>query len=54
LPAYLAALTQEPALDGVRFDKLAMRRAALSEAPAQLIFELDAPGLKLAALEHGK
>jgi Tfp pilus assembly protein PilN len=54
LPAYLAALAQEPALDGVRFDKLAMRRADPGEAPAQMIFELDAPGLKLAALERGK
>ena len=54
LPAYLAALAQEPALDGVNFDKLAMRRALPGEAPAQVIFELDAPGLKMAALEHGK
>ena len=54
LPAYLAALAQAPALDGVRFDKLAMRRADPGEAPAQVIFELGAPGLKLAALERGK
>jgi Tfp pilus assembly protein PilN len=45
VPAYLAALAEESALAGVRFDKLAMRRAKQEEAPAQLLFELGAPGL---------
>jgi hypothetical protein len=51
VPAYLAALAQEPALAGVRFDKLTMRRAKEDEAPAQLVFELGAPGLALASEE---
>jgi len=46
VPAYLAAIAQEPALAGERFDKLAMRRAKQDEAPAQLLFDLGAPGLK--------
>lgn len=45
IPAYLAALAQEPALDGVRFDTLTMRRAKTDEAPAQIFFEVGAPGL---------
>lgn len=51
VPAYLAALAEERALAGVRFDKLAMRRAKPQEAPAQLVFELGAPGLKFPAAE---
>jgi hypothetical protein len=51
VPAYLGAIAQEPALDGVRFDKLAMRRATPEQAPAQLMFELGAPGLKFPAVE---
>jgi Tfp pilus assembly protein PilN len=51
VPAYLAALAQEPALAGVRFDKLAMRRAKREEAPAELAFELGGPGLKFPAAE---
>jgi hypothetical protein len=51
VPAYLAALAQEPALAGVRFDKLTMRHAKEDEAPAQLVFELGAPGLALASRE---
>jgi Tfp pilus assembly protein PilN len=51
VPAYLAALAEEHALAGVRFDKLAMRRAKPQEAPAQLVFELGAPGLKFPAAE---
>jgi Tfp pilus assembly protein PilN len=47
VPAYLGALAEEPALAGVRFDKLTMRRAKREEAPAALVFELGAPGLKL-------
>jgi Tfp pilus assembly protein PilN len=47
VPAYLAAIAQESALAGVRFDKLAMRRAKQDEAPAQLVFELGAPGLNI-------
>ena len=54
LPAYLSALAKEGALDGVHFDTLSMRRALPAEAPAQIVFELGAPGLKLAALGHGK
>ena len=54
LPKYLTALAQEYALDGVRFDTLSMRRALPTEAPAQIVFELGAPGLKMAALGHGK
>ncbi len=51
VPAYLGGLAQEPALAGVRFDKLAMRRAKPEEAPAQLVFELGAAGLKLPGLQ---
>jgi hypothetical protein len=54
LPQYLTALSREHALDGVRFDTLSMRRALPTEAPAQIIFELGAPGLKMAALGHSK
>jgi len=52
LPAYLSALAQEQALAGVRFDRLAMRRASAAEAPAQVIFELDGPGLTVPVPEH--
>jgi len=51
LPAYLSALSAEHALDDVRFDRLVMRRATPEEAPAQIIFELVAPGLKFAVHE---
>jgi hypothetical protein len=51
IPAYLAALAEEHALAGVRFDKLTIRRAKQQEAPAQLVFELGAPGLKFPAAE---
>lgn len=51
VPAYLSAISQEHALAGVRFDKLAMRRAKQDEAPAQMVFELGAPGLALTAAE---
>ncbi len=51
VPAYLAALADDPALAGVRFDKLTMRRAKEDEAPAGLVFELGAPGLTLASPE---
>jgi len=51
VPAYLAALAGDRAMTGVRFDKLSMRRAKQEEAPAQLVFELGAPGLKLPAPE---
>jgi len=33
VPQYLAALAEEHAFDGVRFDKLAMRQAKREEAP---------------------
>jgi hypothetical protein len=45
IPLYLAALAEEPALDGVRFDTLTIRRAKHEEAPAQVVFEIGAPGL---------
>jgi ATP phosphoribosyltransferase regulatory subunit HisZ len=51
VPAYLAALSEDPALAGVRYDKLTMRRAKENEAPAELVFELGAPGLALASPE---
>src|ERR1700674_4154266 len=47
VPQYLAALAEEHAFDGVRFDKLAMRQARREEAPAQLMFEVGASGLDL-------
>jgi len=52
VPAYLAALAGEAALAGVRFDTLRMRRAHPEEAPAQLVFELGAPGLDFPATEE--
>jgi hypothetical protein len=54
IPVYLAALAEEPALDGVRFDTLAIRRAKADEAPAQLQFEIGAPDLKFPAAEARK
>jgi hypothetical protein len=51
IPVYLAALAEEHALDGVRFDTLAIRRAKPAEAPAQLVFEIGAPDLKFPAAE---
>jgi hypothetical protein len=54
LPRYLTALAEERALDGVSFNTLSMRRALPTEAPAQIVFELGAPGLKMAALGHSK
>jgi hypothetical protein len=54
LPAYLAALTQEAALGGVRFDKLAMRRALPKESPATTVFEVLGPGLGLPKAEDAK
>jgi Tfp pilus assembly protein PilN len=51
IPAYLAALAEEPALAGVRFDTLTIRRAKQQEAPAQLVFELGAPGLQFPVAE---
>jgi len=54
VPAYLAALAEEHALDGARFDHLALRRARPEEAPAQAIFEVGAPGLALPSAESRK
>lgn len=54
LPAYLAALTQETALGGVRFDKLSMRRALPKEAPASTMFEVVGPGLGIPKPEEAK
>jgi len=45
VPAFLAALAGERALNGVRFNRIAMRRAGERDAPAQTVFELGAPGL---------
>ena len=54
VPQYLAALAEEHAFDGVRFDKLAMRQAKREEAPAQLMFELGASGLDFPTPETRK
>jgi hypothetical protein len=54
VPAYLAALAEEHALDGARFDHIAMRRAKPEETPAQTVFELGAPGLALPTAEIRK
>ena len=54
VPAYLAALAGERALEGVRFERIALRRAAPADAPARMVFELDAPGLKFLAREAAK
>jgi len=54
VPTYLAALNEEHALDGARFDRLVMRRAKPEEAPAQTVFELGAPGLALPTAETRK
>jgi Tfp pilus assembly protein PilN len=54
IPAYLAQLAEEHALDGVRFDTLAIRRAKHEEAPAQLVFEVGAPDLKFPDAEAHK
>jgi Tfp pilus assembly protein PilN len=54
VPQYLAALAEEHAFDGVRFDKLAMRQAKREEAPAQLMFELGASGLEFPTPEIRK
>jgi hypothetical protein len=51
VPTYLAALAGEKSLAGVRFDRLSMHRAKPDEAPAQLVFELGAPGLDVTASE---
>ena len=54
LPTYLSALTEEAALSGVRFDKLAMRRALPAESPATTVFELAGPGLGIPKAEEAK
>jgi len=54
LPKYLAALMEEKALGGVRFDTLVMRRALPTETPATTMFELVGPGLKIPAAEGVK
>ncbi|MDE2251208.1 MAG: hypothetical protein KGL25_07360 [Gammaproteobacteria bacterium] len=51
VPAFLAALAGEQALAGVRFDRITLRQAPPAEAPARIMFELGAPGLKFSA--HG-
>jgi Tfp pilus assembly protein PilN len=54
IPTYLAALSGEPALNGVRFDRIAMHRAKADEAPAQTVFEIGAPGLSFTSEEDFK
>jgi hypothetical protein len=54
LPAYLAALAGENALGGVRFEKIAMHHASPKESPAQVIFQLDGPGLSIPPAERSK
>jgi len=54
VPAYLAGLAEENALEGVRFETLSMRRASAEEAPAQMVFSLGAPGLKFPTVEKTK
>ena len=54
VPAYLAALAREPALAGVNFDRLALRRASREEAPAQSVFEVGAPGISFADKDADK
>jgi Tfp pilus assembly protein PilN len=50
VPAWLAALAQEHALNDSRFDHLSIQRLAGSP-PAVAVFELGAPGLELRAEE---
>jgi Tfp pilus assembly protein PilN len=45
VPDYVSALSAEPALAGVQFDRLSLRRGLAAEAPARMVFELEAPGL---------
>ena len=54
VPAYLQALAAERALTGVNFDRITLRRAQPEEAPARMVFELGAPGLKFTAPEAGR
>ncbi len=54
VPVYLAALAGERALAGVRFERIALRRAGPEDAPARMVFEIDAPGLKFPAREVAK
>ena len=46
VPAYLAALSKEPALGGALFAGLELRRALPAEAPAETIFTATGPGLQ--------
>jgi Tfp pilus assembly protein PilN len=54
VPAYLAALSDERSLDGIRFDRIALHRANPSDAPAQTVFELGAPNLSFSGDEDFK
>jgi hypothetical protein len=51
VPAWLASLGEERALDGARFDHLVIRRVSGS-GPAAALFELGAPGLEPQAEER--
>jgi len=51
VPAYVNTLSQDSAFAGVQFDRLSLRRGLASEAPARVVFELDAPGM---GFEHGE
>ncbi len=52
LPLYLAGLAQEPALQGARFDKLAVHSISPAAASAPLTVALDAPELSLPKKGH--
>jgi Tfp pilus assembly protein PilN len=54
VPAYVATLSAEAALAGVQFNKLSLRRGLAAEAPARMVFELDAPGLGFDSSEQRK
>jgi hypothetical protein len=54
LPAFLDSLAHEPAMLGIRFGSLSMRRALLTEIPAQVVFTIGSTGLAFSATEHPK
>jgi len=51
VPAFVNNLAQEAAFAGVQFDRLTLRRGLATDAPARMVFELDAPGM---AFGHGE
>jgi Tfp pilus assembly protein PilN len=54
VPGYISALAAEPALAGVQFDRLSLHRGLAADAPASILFELDAPELGFDAAEGRK